>query len=504
MAEETPLPEREDPITHEEVEARAAAAARGGLSGRRWIWISLVALVFVAALVWAAPKITRRIKGWQSRRLAREAMALMDAQKFNEAANKARDAVQIRNTEPDAWRAIARLLTRTGQSRAALEWWPRIERVGRLTREDRREYATASFLGENLLEASKQVDVLLHEPDAAPADWLLAAQLAVRRQEGERALDYTHRVLADSRSMPNELFSAAVLVLSFTTNESPPHLAGWDKLHSLARDANNPMSLTALAFLAQHPEVAPLPSLVETNPHEPFFTPDQLADRLEHHPKATPFHQLLALEVRARAEPARIAEFVNDAVGRFSHGNDETLLALSQWLISVGQFGKVLDLITPERASQRREFFLQRLDALAGLERWSEIQDAFAGPHFPLDAMQEHIYTAIARSHLGEQTGAKNEWQRALDAADNVDKMTVVAQQAERNGALETADAAWAKVIADAPRTRPAYDARLRIVEQLGDTTKAHEIAATMLKIWPDDTKAQQEELYLRLLIGAT
>src|SRR4051812_21305726 len=129
MAEETPSPENEDQITHEEVEARHAAnaSASGMLSGRRWIWVALVGLVAVVALVWAAPKVTRRIKGWQSRRLAREAMALMDAQKFNEAANKARDAVQIRNTEPEAWRAIARLLTRTGQSRAALEWWPRVE-----------------------------------------------------------------------------------------------------------------------------------------------------------------------------------------------------------------------------------------------------------------------------------------------------------------------------------------------------------------------------------------
>lgn len=502
MAEETPPPEREDEITHAEIDARAAAA--GGFGRRRWLWISVVALIGIAALVWAAPKITRRIKGWQSRRLAREAMALMDAQKFNEAANKARDAVQIRNTEPEAWRAIARLLTRTGQGRAAMEWWQRIDRVGRLTQQDRRDYATAAFLSENLVVGSQQVEALLRERDAGPADWLLAAQLAVRRQEGERALDYTHRVLSDSRSTPNERFSAAVLVLSFTTNESPPHVAAWSELHTLARDPNNAMSLTALAFLAQHPELAPLPSLVEVNAHEPFFKPEELADRLEHHPKATTFHQLLALEVLARAQPARTAEFVNDAVARFGNGNDETLVALGQWLISVGQFGKVLDLITPERANQRREFFLQRLDALAGLGRWSDIQAAFTGSHFPLEPMQEHIYHAIASAHLGQQTAAKNEWQRALEAADNVDKLTMVAQQAERNGELQAADAAWARVIADAPRTRAAYDAQLRIAEQLGETKKAHEIAEATLRIWPEDATAKQEELYLRLLLGVT
>lgn len=469
----------------------------------RWGWISLAALIALAALFWAAPKITRRIKGWQSRRLAREAMTLMDAQKFNEAANKARDAIQIRNTEPDAWRAIARLLARTGQGRAALEWWPRVERAGRLTREDRRDYATAAFLGENLLTASQQVETLLREPDAGPADWLLGAQLAVRRQEGERALDYTHRVLADSRSTPNERFSAAVLVLSFTTNESPPHLAGWRELHTLARDPQNAMSLSALAFLAQHPELAPLPSL-EPNAQENFFTPEDLAARLEHHPKATAFHQLLALEVRARAEPARMAELVHDAIARFSNGDDETLIALGQWLLSVGEFGKVLDLVTPERANQRREFFTARLEALAGLERWSDIQAAFTGPHFPIDPMQEHIQRAIARAHLGEETGAKNEWQRALEAANNLDKLTMLAQQAERNGALEPADAAWARVIADAPRTRAAYDARLRLAEQLGDTKKAHDTATAALGIWPEDNKLKQQELYLRLLLGAT
>jgi Tfp pilus assembly protein PilF len=501
MSEEVPSPEREEHITHEEIEARQAAAAPGTLRRWRWLWVSLAALLFVAASVWAAPKAARRIKGWQSRRLAREAMALMDAQKFNEAASKARDAVQIKNTEPEAWRAIARLLTRTGQNRAALEWWSRLERVGRLTTEDRREYATAAFLGENLPVASRQVEALLHEPHAGPADWLLGAQLAVRQQEGERALDYTQRVLADPRATPNELFSASVLVLSFTTNDSPPHLAGWRELHILARDPKNPMSLTALAFIAQHPELAPL---MRADANEPFFAPGELADRLEQHPKTTPFHQLLALQVRAHAEPARTAELVNEAMTRFSRGDDDTLLTLIRWLSSIGQFGKVLDLITPERASQRREFFVQRLDALAGLERWKEIMDAFSDPHFPIDPLQEHIYRAIARAHLGEETGAKNEWQRAMDAADNVDKLTTLAQQAEHNGALDTADAAWARVIADAPRTRVAYEARLRIAEQLGNTKTAHELAADRLRIWPDDSKARQEELYLRLLLGAT
>src|SRR5207248_124481 len=48
----------------------------------------------IAAIYFAAPPIGGAIKGWQSRRLARKAFALIDRKQWNEAGAKAREALR--------------------------------------------------------------------------------------------------------------------------------------------------------------------------------------------------------------------------------------------------------------------------------------------------------------------------------------------------------------------------------------------------------------------------
>src|SRR5262249_56694856 len=88
---------------------------------RRLLLLAVPAVVALAAAIYfAGPPISGAIKAWQSRRLAHEAFALIDQKQWNEAGNKARDAYLVRPSEPEAWRAIARVLSRTGQSTTAL------------------------------------------------------------------------------------------------------------------------------------------------------------------------------------------------------------------------------------------------------------------------------------------------------------------------------------------------------------------------------------------------
>src|SRR4030095_935687 len=106
------------------------------------------------AIYFAGPSIGGAIKAWQSRRLAREAFALIDQRKWSDANAKARDAYLLRPTEPESWRAIARLASRTNQWPAALEWWKKVEDANRLTAEDRRDYIAAALMaGEVTLAA---------------------------------------------------------------------------------------------------------------------------------------------------------------------------------------------------------------------------------------------------------------------------------------------------------------------------------------------------------------
>jgi tetratricopeptide (TPR) repeat protein len=503
------------------------------------LFAAVIIIVFGVGLYFSAEPISGAIKGWQSRRLARQAVALIEQKQWNEANAKARDAYLLRPSEPESWRAIARMLSRTGQSTAALEWWKKVDEQQRLTVEDRRDFAGAALVVGELATAAKQIDALLAQRGGpAPIDILFAGQLAARRSNAVLAADYAERVMADKRAKPYEILSAATLVLSITTRESPPHLRAWKRIEDVARDPGNAASLDALAFLASKQSQAPLQASsgdislslggrVPAAPRSlPALTGDislsfgpssatsqtattmgllEIANALEKHPQARPYHHLVALQLRVRHDPALTDQYVADAVERFGKGDDETLGALAAWLNTVGRASKILELLPLDRAVRNQALYLQHIDALAALERWDEVKEVLMSERFPLDPVLEHMYLATARSHLGEETATSNEWQRALEAAvNNSDKLLAIATYAEQNHANDIADSAYAEATKLAPKNRAAYAGRLRVALASDHTTEAQTVAAEIVQRWPDDAAARNEDAYLRLLLGAS
>ena len=549
---------------------------------RRRIFLGTLGLcVLGVGIYFAAPSIGRAIKAWQSRRLAREAFALIDQRKWIEAVSKARDAYFLRPSEPQSWRALARLASRTGQWAAALDWWKKVDEAHRLTLEDRRDFVAAALNVGDTPNAAQQVEVLLAQrTEPEPHDIVLAGQIAARQSDPVLALDYAERVLADKRTRPYDVLSAATLVLSATRRDSEPYASAWKQIEAVARDPKNPASLDALAVLAQAealPPISPIggnasvslesppaqsptpaiegaaasPGAVESAqattpplestpgsipetqsrdtltltlaatpapaPGGATMSPLEVADALENHPDARPAHKLLALEVRARQDPALTDQYVADAVERFGNAArlaqtyqggadlaDETLLALATWLNKIGRSAKTLEVLPEARAIQRQDFFLQYVNALAALQRWSQVKDLFLSEHSVVDPMVQHMYLAVAQAHLGSATAATNEWQRALQVANTTEKLLMVAANAEQNSATDIANAAYSEAIKTAPTNRAAYAGRLRLALAGGKTAQAQTIAAEIAQIWPDDTAARNQAAYLRLLLGAS
>jgi hypothetical protein len=540
---------------------------------RRFVLIGVLAAGGVAvAIYFVGPSIAGAIKGWQSRRLAREAFALIDQRKWNEAAAKARDAYALRFTEPEAWRAVARVASRTGQSAAALEWWKKVDDANRLTPEDRRDYVGAALATGELDMAAKQVEALLAQPAGpAPIDIVWAGQVASRQSDPVLALDYAERVLTDKRAKPYDIASAATLILSVTSPYSGAYARAWKQIEDIARDPKNPASLGLLALLANEQAVPPLsppasnlslslespptesatsatpPSVAEGVDVAPGIeqsapaaqsedtvtltlaaTPPtavigrtlsltEVANALENHPDARPYHKLLALEVRARQDPILTDQYVGDAIERFGNTArltelyqgtadvaDETLLALTAWLNKIGRPAKTLEVLPQARALQRQDLFLPYLNALAALQRWNEVKDLLISERVPIEPVFQHMYLAVAQAHLGSATAATNEWQRALQLANTPEKLLTLAQYADQNSANDTADAAYSAAIKIAPKNRGAYDGRLRVALAAGRTAQAQAIAAEIVQVWPDDAAARNQDAYLRLLLGAS
>ncbi len=539
---------------------------------RRILFVAIpAAAVVVVGIYFAARPVGGAIKAWQSRRLAREAFALIDQKKWNEAAAKARDAYFLRPGEPQSRRALARVATRTGQWAAALEWWKKIDDEHRLTIEDRRDFVGAALMTGELTVAAKQVDALLAQrAGPAPIDIVFAGQVAARQSDPVLALDYAERALSDKRAKPYEILSAATLVLSVTSPYSGPYASAWKQIEDVAHDPKNPASLDALAVLANEQALPPMPAIggntslslesapapsptpaappsvaggVDAGPTPPPTPPTQsgdavtlslaatpppppagrtmslteVANALENHPDARPYHKLLALEVRARQDPILTDQYVADAVERFGNAArlaqtyqggaelaDETLVALSAWLNKIGRPAKTLEVLPQMRAAQRQDLFLHYLNALAALQRWNDIKDVLSGERFPIEPVLQHMYLAVAQTHLGSASGATNEWQRALEVANTTEKLLALAKYAEQNSANDIADGAYASAIKVAPKNREPYAGRLRLALAAGRTAQAQTIAAEIAQLWPDDAAARNQDAYLRLLLGAS
>ncbi|HTG15719.1 MAG TPA: hypothetical protein VK747_10670, partial [Blastocatellia bacterium] len=154
--------------------------------------------------------------------------------------------------------------------------------------------------------------------------------------------------------------------------------------------------------------------------------------------------------------------------------------------------------------SQRHDLFLQYLNALVGLQRWNEIKDCLVSERFPIEPVLQHMYLAVAQTHLGSASGATNEWQRALEVAKTPEKLSTLARYAEQNSANDIADAAYASSLKIEPKNREAYTGRLRLALAAGKTAHAQTIAAEITQLRPDDAAARNQDAYLRLLLGAS
>jgi hypothetical protein len=468
-------------------------------------------LAVVALLVIAFPTVAQKCKAFQARRLARQAMVLIDNKEWALADRKVRDAMSIRPSEPEVCLAVARLLSRggTGQAASAIDWWRNIGPTITLTPADHRDYAAMALAISDLETATREVGLLMSKPAPLPQDLLLAGQLALARGLTDSGLRYGEKALSDSRATSQDAVSAAALVFQTDSLDSPGRAEACARLASVARDPSDPAALDALALLAKQPLTSNPPASIFSTPLVNLcsgaITFDEIAGLLENHQKARGRDRILACDIRVRIDPSRADELVAKAVTSFGNADDDTLIALGAWLHSLHRFDEELKVVTADRANNRRELMIERVSALTSLNRVAEAEELLLGESSVIDETSQHMYLAVVKSRRqGEAIGSSNEWERALDSAGTTQALLTLADYAERNGALGIADAAYDRVVTKQSNLRSAYVAHLRLAEAMDQTEKARTIALKITQLWPNDVTSRMHEAYLSLLLGAS
>src|SRR6267378_1439500 len=180
---------------------------------RRRILVSALLLLIVIGLTAVLARPTRNaIKGWQARRHATKAFAFIAQENWTGARDEAIAAYQLRPTEPEAVRAIARLLTRTRQPQA-LEYWDQLAKITALSRDDLRDDAAIALMAGDIHRADTAVKKLL-ATNPTSADFLLDAQLAAQSGNIDTARADCEKVIADTRANSREQLQASMLELA--------------------------------------------------------------------------------------------------------------------------------------------------------------------------------------------------------------------------------------------------------------------------------------------------
>jgi hypothetical protein len=489
---------------------------------RTWRMVVLLFVLAIVAMFFGARPASNAIKAWQARRHAQRAFAYISNEQWNDAQKEAIAAYQLRPGEPQALRAVARFLSRVREPEA-LDFWKQLQNRQPLTREDRRDEVSIALAANDLPVADLALKNLLTRKDspAAAADWLLAAQVAEQKIETDEARKFAQKVLDDSRADEPTQFQAALLTLAIATPENADASstsAAWARLRKLG-EGKTKTALVALVALAQHalsrPEgtgsvpansLVPFPSKKKDDTHDggqaQVVPPNDLVRALENHPLAKTPHKLLALDLQMQADPTQREALISRAIADWKNANTDSLVALATWLDEKGEYQRQLDTIPLERALQSRGLFLQHLDALGALDRWSEIKQLLESEHFPLDRVEQRMYVARCNARLGEKIASENNWNRALEAAGgDSGKLMTLAEYAERNGANEIAEVAYATATNESPKLRAAWQGRLRLAQASGGTKEIHAVLTGMLAIWPNDSAIRNDEAYTRLLL---
>jgi tetratricopeptide (TPR) repeat protein len=468
---------------------------------RRLLIIALTVSLLLVVAFFAARPVRNAIRSWQARRHAQRAFVFIDQNKWREARDEATAAYRLRSNQPDALRAVARLLSRAGQA-DALEFWRNLDSVTPLTRTDLREEAGIALKVNDLPAAGEAVQRLLENRKERPtaADWLLAADVWGRKREYGKATRFAEKALAEPQPTRREQFQAILILetvmrtggASLVPNPKPID----DRMTAFAM-GNDDVALDALIALAQYALALPsgpansLPMAI----HE-------LIQRIDNHPLAKAGHKLLAAELEISQQPDQRPEIEQRTIDRWKNGSNEELAALGTWLYSHGEYQRELEVIPLERATQTRELFLQHIDALGALKRWDDIRKILENERFPLDPVIQNMYLARCYAQQGQQQGADNNWQRAIEnAAGDVPRLLMLGDYAEKNGAEKVAGTAYEAAAAISPKSRSAQLGRLRVAEASRDTKRIHVVLEELLKIWPNDTAIQNDEAYIRLLL---
>ena len=448
---------------------------------RRWIII----LAGFVVLILAGTTAYQVLKSNRAERFASAGDALAAQDKWNEAAVQYRVALEL---DPSNYRGLAgaaRLATKADRPEA-LELWQRVMQLSKCTVRDRQDYADYLIQTHRLNLAQKIIDPLLKkDPDTRTLQ--LATGYSRKMGDTVKALEFAR--LASKRAPDDDAARFQLAELLAQSMEPADQTEARKILWELAAKSSV-YKKSAVEALGTAPELTTdernrLLQELET------LTPKNIKD------------DLLAADLRFQTHPDDAPRIYQEEIARWAKGQTSELVDLARWLNAHQQAELVLSNVPIERAVQDNQLLLSRLDALATLQRWNDIDDVLSRSDVTLDPSVIESFHARTAQERNAALDAEVHWSHAISlAGTDPYKLRFVANFAEQSHATAAALKAYDQLARFPEHADFAYLGIERVSQKSGETTTQRTAMAKIVARSPDDPNAADQLAYLNLLLN--
>ena len=449
--------------------------------GRRWILL----IASVLAVIVAGTLAYRWFKGQRAERFAAAGDALVAADKWNDAAVQYRVALQLDPSNYHGLSGAARLASKAERPEA-LELWQKVLALPQCTIRDREDYAELLIKTNRLNLAEKAIDPLLKgNPDTKALQ--LAARYARKIGDNVKAGEYLR--IASKRA----------------PDDDAPRFQLAEVLAQSTDAADQAEARKILWELAARPNVYKR-AAVEALGAAPELTTDERKRLLQELMALTPKtakDDLLAADMRVQLQPDEAARIYREEVERWRDGQSQGLLDLARWLNAHQQPELVLSTFPVERTLEDNQLLLARLDALATLQRWNDIDGVLNRTDVTLDPSVIESFRARTALERNANLDAEVHWNHAISlAGSDPYKLRFVANFAEQSRATAAALKAYEQLARFPEHADFAYRGTQRVSQRSGDTAAQRAAMSKISARAPEDPNAADQLAYLNLLLG--
>ncbi len=449
--------------------------------GRRWILL----IASVLAVIVAETLAYRWFKGQRAERFAAAGDALVAADKWNDAAVQYRVALQLDPSNYHGLSGAARLASKAERPEA-LELWQKVLALPQCTIRDREDYAELLIKTNRLNLAEKAIDPLLKDnPDTKALQ--LAARYARKIGDNVKAGEYLR--IASKRA----------------PDDDAPRFQLAEVLAQSTDAVDQAEARKILWELAARPNVYKK-AAVEALGAAPELTTDERKRLLQELMALTPEtakDDLLAADMRVQLQPDEAARIYREEVERWRNGQSQELLDLARWLNAHQQPELVLSTFPVERTLEDNQLLLARLDALATLQRWNDIDGVLNRTDVTLDPSVIESFRARTALERNANLDAEVHWNHAISlAGSDPYKLRFVANFAEQSRATAAALKAYEQLARFPEHADFAYRGTQRVSQRSGDTAAQRAAMSKISARAPEDPNAADQLAYLNLLLG--